>query len=123
MTDWANKKIQILSDNDRLSEVIELNLNGDFDVEILRATEKLSAIRSSQLESDSFDLIVAAMASYTSEPIVALARASLAAQIGKVSVSIVSERPYEFHPDDLISHLESSSDIDGIRDKAKEILQ
>jgi len=70
-----------------------------------------------------FDLIVVAMSSPTSEPVVALARASLAGQIGQVPLLIISDRPFHSDPNDRIIHLDFPFDIDGLCDKVKEVLQ
>jgi len=79
--------------------------------------------RGNQAEMGDFDLIVVAMSSSTSEPIVALARASLAGRIGQVPLLIISDRPFHSEPDDQIAHLDFPFDIDGLHNKVKDILQ
>jgi hypothetical protein len=63
------------------------------------------------------------MSSPTSEPVVALSRASLAGQIGQVPLLIISDRPFQSDPDDRIIHLDFPFDIDGLHDKVEKILQ
>jgi hypothetical protein len=70
-----------------------------------------------------FDLIVVAMSSPSSEPVVALSRASLAGRIGQVPLLIISDRPFHSEPDDQITHLDFPFDIDRLHDKVREILQ
>lgn len=118
----AGKRVLVLSDNDGLSRAIELNLKHNH-LEVIRLALSSPEQRGSQAEVGDFDLIVVAMSSPTSEPVVALARASLAGRIGQVPLLIISDRP--FHPDldDQIIHLDFPFDIDGLHDKVKKILQ
>jgi hypothetical protein len=144
--DLAGKRVLVLSDNDGLSRAIKLNLERS-DLEVvklalnspgqqrpeLRPEPNRRAVegrcpepvkgRGNQAEMGDFDLIVVAMSSSTSEPIVALARASLAGRIGQVPLLIISDRPFHSEPDDQIAHLDFPFDIDGLYDKVKDILQ
>ena len=63
-----------------------------------------------------------AMISPASEPVVALARASLADRIGRVPLQIVSDRPFDSEPDEQIIHLDFPFDIDRLHDKVKKVL-
>ena len=121
VADLARKRVLVLSDNDGLSRAIESNLNSH--LEVVRLTLSSPGQRESQAELGDFDMIVVAMSLPTSEPVVALARASLAGRIGQVPLLIISDRP--FHPDldDQIIHLDFPFDIGGLHDKVKEILQ
>jgi DNA-binding response OmpR family regulator len=118
----AGKRVLVLSDNDGLSRAIELNLKQSH-LEVIRLALSSPGQRGSQAEVDDFDLIVVAMSSPTSEPVVALARASLAGRIGEVPLLIISDRPFHSDPHDQIIHLDFPFDIDGLHDKVKEILQ
>jgi hypothetical protein len=127
--DLDGKRVLVLSDNDGLSRAIGLNLERS-DLEVVefalsspgqRCPEERRA--GSQAEVGDFDMIVVAMSSPTSEPVVALARASLAGRIGQVPLLIISDRPFHSDPDDQIIHLDFPFDIDGLRAKVKEILQ
>ena len=128
--DLAGKRVLVLSDNDGLSRVIELNLKHSH-LEVVRLAlsppgqrcpESVEG-RGSQAEGGDLDLIVVAMSLPTSEPVVALARASLAGRIGQVPLLIISDRPFHSDLDDQIIHLDFPFDIDGLHDKVKEILQ
>jgi hypothetical protein len=145
-TDLARRRILVLSDNDGLSRAIELNLKHSH-LEVIRLALSSPRLRKrpsaqgrgkgsakrqrcpekqrtgSQAEVGDFDLIVVAMSSPTSEPVVALARASLAGRIGRVPLLIISDRPFQSEPDDQITHLDFPFDIDRLHDKVKEILQ
>ena len=122
MTDLAGKRVLVLSDNDRLSRAIELNLNNRMEVKVIRLAPRSSAQRRSQTEAGDFDLIVVAMSSPTSEPVVALARASLAGRIGQVPLLIISDRPFNPDPDDQIAHLDFPFGADALHDKVQELL-
>jgi len=119
----AGKRVLVLSDNDGLSRAIELNLDNHLELEIVKLSASSLERRGSQVENGDFDLIVVAMSSPASEPVVALARASLADRIGQIPLLIVSDRPFESAPGDLIVHLDFPFDIDRLHDKVREILQ
>ena len=128
--DLAGKRVLVLSDHDGLSRALELSLRRNH-LEVVRLAlsspgQRCPAPvegRGSQAEVGEFDLIVVAMSSPTSEPVVALARASLAGQIGQVPLLIISDRPFHCDPDDQIIHLNFPFDIDGLHNKVKEVLQ
>ena len=127
--DLAGKRVLVLSDNDGLSRAIGLNLKHSH-LEVVRLVPSSPRQRcpeerrtGSQAAVGDVDLIVVAMSSPTSEPVVALARASLAGRIGQVPLLIISDRPFHSDPDDQIIHLDFPFDIDGLRDKVQEILQ
>jgi DNA-binding response OmpR family regulator len=121
VADLARKRVLVLSDNDGLSRAIESNLNSH--LEVVRLTLSSPGQRESQAELGDFDMIVVAMSLPTSEPVVALARASLAGRIGQVPLLIISDRPFHSDLDDQIIHLDFPFDIGGLHDKVKEILQ
>jgi len=121
VADLARKRVLVLSDNDGLSRAIESNLNSH--LEVVRLTLSSPGQRESQAELGDFDMIVVAMSLPTSEPVVALARASLVGRIGQVPLLIISDRPFHSDLDDQIIHLDFPFDIDGLHDKVKEILQ
>ncbi|MDY6875020.1 MAG: hypothetical protein SWK90_02285 [Chloroflexota bacterium] len=122
MADLANKTILVLSDNDGLSRAIELNLSKRLGVEIARLTPGSLKQRRRQTENGDFDLIVLAVSLPASEPVVALARASLADRIGRVPLLIISDRPFDSDPDDRITHLYFPFDIDRLHNKVRELL-
>jgi DNA-binding response OmpR family regulator len=120
--DLAGKRVLVLSDNDGLSRAIELNLERS-GLEVVKLALSSPGQRGRQAEVGDFDLIVVAMSSPTNEPVVALAKASLAGLIGQVPILIISDRPFHSDPDDQIIHMDFPFDIDKLYDKVKEILQ
>lgn len=120
--DLAGKRVLVLSDNNGLSRAIELNLERS-GLEVVKLALSSPGQRGRQAEVGDFDLIVVAMSSPTNEPVVALAKASLAGLIGQVPILIISDRPFHSDPDDQIIHLDFPFDIDKLYDKVKEILQ
>jgi DNA-binding NarL/FixJ family response regulator len=121
--DAMRGNILVLSDNDGLSRAIELNLNNHLDVEVIKLTLDSEEQWTSRVKNGNFDLIVLGLSSPTSEPIVALARASLTRQIGKVPLLIISDRVFESDIEKQIIHLDFPFTVDKLRDKVKTILQ
>jgi hypothetical protein len=117
------RRVLILSDNDGLSRAIALNLSSCLNVKIARFDPKSPQGWTLQTETDSFDLMIVAMSSPTSEPVVALARASLAGLIGRVPLLIISDRPFDSAADDRITHLDFPFDIDKLCHTVSEILR
>ncbi len=117
------KKVLILSDNEGLSRAIELNLNSRLEVKIIKFAHKSPEKWKSHTEADDFDLIVLAMSSPSSEPVVALAKASLTRQIGHTPLLIISDRPFNSEPEHQITHLNFPFDIDKLCNQVDEILQ
>jgi hypothetical protein len=121
-TSLAGKRILVLSDNDGLSRAIELNLNSHLEVEVVRLAPGSLGQEGSQADGDC-DLIVVAVSSPNSEPVVALARASLGGRIGQVPLLIISDRPFDSEPEERIVHLDFPFDINRLHDKVEEILR
>jgi hypothetical protein len=117
------KRVLILSDNEGLSRAIVLNLNSCLEVRTARFEPKSPQGWKLQTENAGFDLMIVAMSSPTSEPVVALARASLAGLIGQVPLLIISDQPFDCTPDDLITHLDFPFDIDRLCYTVREMLQ
>ena len=117
------KRVLILSDNDGLSRAIALNLHSCLKVKTARFEPKSPQAWRLQTENDSFDLMIVAMSSPTSEPVVALARASLVGLIGQVPLLIISDRPFDSAPDDRIIHLDFPFDIDKLCHTVREMLR
>ena len=123
VTGSDRKTVLVLSDDDRLSRAIELSLNQSIEVKIIRLAPPSSAQRSSQAEVGDFDLMVVAMSSPTGEPVVALAKASLAKHIGLVPLLIISDKPFSSDLDSRIAHLDFPFDPHAIQDKVRELLR
>jgi len=122
MANLARKRVLVLSDNEGLSRAIELNLNMHLELEIVRLAAGSLERRGSRMENGDFALIVLAVSSLSSEPVVALARASLADRIGRVPLLIISDRPFDSDLADRITHLDFPFKIEDLHDKVEEIL-
>jgi hypothetical protein len=126
----AGKRVLVLSDNNGLADAIEFNLKRSH-LEVVRLALSSPELcersaerqRGSQVRDGDFDLIVVAMSSPTSEPVVALAKASLGGRIGQVPLLIISDRPFLSDPDAQIVHLDFPFDIAGFNTKVRKILQ
>jgi hypothetical protein len=119
----AGKRVLVLSDNEGLSRAIKLNLNSSLEIKIIKYTSELPEKWDTQTKMNDFDLIVLAMSSPTSEPVVALAKASLIGQIGQTPLLIISDRPFDSEPEHRITHLNFPFDIDKLCRQVNEILQ
>jgi hypothetical protein len=121
--DLERKRVLILSDNAGLSRAIALNLGNCLEVETVKSEPKSAQRERHKTRSDGFDLIIVAMSSPTSEPIVALTRASLASQIGQIPLLIISNRPFDSTPEDRITYLDFPFDIDRLCYTVRKMLQ
>lgn len=123
VADETTKRVLVVSDDSRLSRAIELNLNSRLAVEVVTATTDLAEQRTDRTQEGNLALIVVAMSSPSSEPVVALARARLTHYIGRVPILLISDRPVCPARDTKIGHLEYPFGIDALRDKVAEILE
>jgi hypothetical protein len=115
------KQIVVVSDSIGLSRVIEVNLKG-LKVEVLKITCSPEGTGGRGQLARRCDLIIVALSSPASEPVVVLARASLAGQVGQVPLLIISDRPFESDPRDQIVHLDFPFDIDRLYGTVSAIL-
>ena len=100
------KRIFVVSDNDGLARAIELNLNDCFDTNTVLVVPYTSPSGRDLATAGDCDLIIVATSSPTSEPVVALAKASLADRIGQIPLLIISDRPFDSDVDKRIAHLD-----------------
>jgi hypothetical protein len=117
------KRVLILSDNKGLSRAIALNLHTCLEVKTVRFEPESSEHWRLSVGNDSFDLMIVAMSSPTSEPVVALARASLATQIRQTPLLIISDQPFDSALDDWVTCLDFPFDIDRLCHTVREMLQ
>jgi DNA-binding response OmpR family regulator len=120
--DVAGKRVLVLSDNERLSRVIELALRHAH-LEVVGFVLSFTRQWKSQAEAGFFDLIVVAVSSPTGEPVVALVMDSLAGRVGQLPILIISDDPSQSDPDNQIFYLDFPFEIHGLYDKVEEILQ
>jgi hypothetical protein len=114
----AGKRIVVLSDNEGLSRAIEFNLNSNLNAEVVLMATNASL----RYKAEQPDMMVVAVSSPTSEPVVELSRACLAGYIGRVPLLIISDRPFESKPRERITHLDFPFDVDGLHNRVEQIL-
>jgi len=118
MTDEV-KKILIVSDSDKLARALELNLKGRWCVV---KTHLISSLEQSPAKAADYHLIVIAMSLPSSEPVVALAKASLGKHLGQIPILIISDRPFRSAPGESIHHLNFPFTPEALYAKVQEIL-
>jgi len=122
VAELTRKRVFVLSDSEGLSRAIALNLSPY--MEVTRFVLNLSERRlSRETTAGDFDLIIVAMSLPTSEPVVALAKASLTRWIGQVPILIISDKPFQPDQDNRIVHLDFPFKAEGFYNKVKTILQ
>jgi DNA-binding response OmpR family regulator len=122
IADLAGKRILVLSDNEGLSKAIELALSNGH-LEVVSFALSFTRQWKSEVEKGGFDLIVLAVSSLNSEPVVDVFMAALAEQIGQVPLLIISDGPSRSDLENQIFHLDFPFDIHALYDKVDEILQ
>ena len=113
----ATKRVLILSDVDKLARVISLGLNRYLGIEAVHPWPQ------DRVTGNGYDLIIVALGSSASEPIVALSQAGLTRQIGRVPILIISDRPAVDAPEDHIAHLDFPFDVGQLCQKVAAILR
>jgi CheY-like chemotaxis protein len=119
--DPTPKRILVLSDNDGLSRAIKSNVNGS--PEVVRLASNLPGQQRAQAENGDFDLIVVAMSSPSSNPLIALSRISQMRQVKQVPILIISEKSFCPAPGDRIIHLDFPFEVDQFSALVQELLQ
>ncbi len=117
--DLAEKKAVVISDNDGLARVVELNLRIRLGMDVV--TYDPGSFRQRGGDND-LDLLVLAISSPVNEPIVELSRTSLVNSIGRVPLLIISDRPFISEPDDHIVHLDFPFSIDAFEAQVRVML-
>jgi DNA-binding response OmpR family regulator len=120
--DATKKRVLVLSDDDRLSRAIALNLTNP-QVEIARFIVNKGNGCQRRAALGDYDLIVMAMSSPGSEPVVALSRAALGGRIGQVPLLIISDRPFDSDVDNKITHLDFPFDANHLGRVVEDILE
>jgi DNA-binding response OmpR family regulator len=122
IADLAGKRVLVLSDNEGLFKAIELALSNGH-LEVVSFALSFTRQWKSEVEKAGFDLIVLAVSSLNSEPVVDVVLAALAEQIGQVPLLIISDDPSRSDSENQIFHLDFPFDIHTLYDKVDEILQ
>jgi DNA-binding response OmpR family regulator len=94
-------RVLIVSDDERVAALVEMAVRPALKPEIVVADGK----RKVQPAAGNYGLIILALSAFDSEPIVALARASLTLEIGHVPLLIISDRSFRSDPSTHIRHM------------------
>ncbi len=113
------KRILVLCDNQKLSKALQLNLQEHWQV----SQTALHVSRQLSRRVDEFSLIILALSSPASEPVVALTRAALIKYIGRIPLLIISDRPFPPSPEEHITHLDFPFNPQSLYARVQEILQ
>jgi hypothetical protein len=114
------KRAVILSDNDLLFQAIAANLSHCLNMQIVGPGP---GDQGGGLQpEDPLDLIVVALCGRGGEPVLALARASLAGQIGRVPILIISNRPFYPRPEEQVAYLHFPFRPDELQDRVRGLL-
>jgi len=111
----------VLSDNDGLGRAITVNLRKHLKMEIVQLAPDTLALPDDS--NGDVKLIVVALSSPNSEPVVMLSRNALTGYVGQIPTLIISDRPFNADPQDQIFYLNFPFDIDQLADKVEEILK
>jgi hypothetical protein len=117
----ARKKILLVSDHESVAKIIE-HLSAR-DLEITRCMLPVPGDALPQFQAQDFDLLILALSSFANEPIVALARTSMADLIGKIPILVISGKPFQSDSASRISHLDLLFSVDELNIRVREILQ
>jgi hypothetical protein len=122
IVELAGKKALVISDDERLSQAIELILAR---ARMVVTSMWLCSPRGERVqpETDDFDVAIVATGSLACEPIIGLAMDSLSEYIGKVPLLLICERTSSADPDRKIYHLTFPFNIDNLLDRVREILR
>jgi hypothetical protein len=115
------KRALIISDNRGLSRAITINLS-ELALEVATLNIDPAKVWYGEAPSKEFDLIVLALSSPSSEPVVMLAKASVIEYIGKIPLLIISDRPFRTDPGSQITHLDFPFGIDKLRQQVSAAL-
>jgi DNA-binding response OmpR family regulator len=111
----SGRRILVLGDSELLFNVIEANLRQSrLRIDRFELRKRNPASQRARV-SGSFDLIIVASSSPTSEPVVSLSKAALTEHIGHTPILIISDREFEADHEGLIYHLDFPFEPDALR--------
>jgi DNA-binding response OmpR family regulator len=120
MNPYSNRRILVLSDNQAVARMIEL-LAGQ-GVQVVKAVMPFQCLPGEGWDREDLDLVIVALSSPASEPLVMLARARVTPRIGRVPILIISDKPFESDPDTRITYLNFPFDVDLLGQRIRAIL-
>lgn len=114
-----NQKILVITDSEKLQKAVEINLQ---DIWETTGWFMQNCLVRPPLPPHAIRLIIVALSSSHSEPIVALARASLNASVGLIPLLIISDRPFPDDDHQHIHHLDFPFTPEMLCQKVKQLL-
>ncbi len=114
------KRMLVVSDNPTMARTIEVVAGEEWVV--AKAVLPNQDRRDKPEEYGCPDLIVVALSSTASEPIVALAQAQAICHVGQVPVLIISDRQFDSDPDTRIAFLDFPFSVDELGDRLAAML-
>lgn len=114
-----NKKILVVTDSEKLQKAVEINLQGIWET----AGWFMQTLSPLPLALSDIRLIIVALSSSQSEPVVALARASLNASVGQIPLLIISDRRFSDDPQQNIHHLDFPFTPEMLCQKVRQMLE
>ena len=114
----GEKRILVICDNPKLYKAVQLNLQDHWPV----CQMALHSSPQPTYRAEGFSLIILALSSPASEPVVALTRAALVHFIGRIPLLIISDRPFRPSPEDRITHLDFPFSSETLYHQVQEIL-
>jgi hypothetical protein len=98
------KRVLVISDHASVAKAIELSSAPN--LEITKILLDAPNHSDHQLANNHFDLMILALSSYESEPIVALARTSLSRFIGQIPILVISDKFFQSDSVNRIIHMD-----------------
>jgi hypothetical protein len=120
MTETRKKRALLVSDDESVSKIIELAIGGA--VTVIPLKLKLSDSLEDRGRPGNWDLIILALSSYASEPLVALANAGVPVELGQVPLLVISDRPFTSDRKVHIHHLDFPFSVAQLSDAIHHIL-
>ena len=117
------RRAVVVSDSELLARAIEHSLEDRWHMDVVQPPAEASGWPGMEWGFNHLDLIVVAVSAWAGEPLLALVRASLAPQIGRVPILVVSERRFESHPNEKILHLGFPFKPEELHEKVEGLLQ
>jgi hypothetical protein len=119
--DIVQKSILALGDDEMLLRVIELALV-DHSLEISSILIESPECQALGADFGCVDLIILALSSFSSEPVVALTKASLTNVVGQIPLLIISRKRFRHDRDVPIYHLDFPFDVRELQARVHKVL-
>jgi DNA-binding response OmpR family regulator len=118
VAELGEKRVIVVADDERLGRAIELNLASSH----AEVTRLLLGTGRQRGGPETADLIVLALSSHRSNPVVALAQTALPHLVGQVPILIISEHPFRSDLPYRVHHLSFPFDPDQFCERVQALL-